>query len=259
MPEILAEFRREGVELIFTLGTQATLLASRHETVIPIVFTAVTHPVRSDIVPSWDGSGRNICGNSNWIAPETLVDVFGRAVPDLRKLGVVRSQDAKAVSGLEVQGMRRFLGTDEAPELRLIEEVVGETEELLAAVRRLVEQEVDALWVPIDLPVYSNLEPIVEVAREAGVPIVASSVKAVERSAVVGAVVDYEMLGERAVVLAISVLEDDVEPGVLPIGTMRGYQVVVNLRAAEQLGVQLPLPLLATADRILGREDSDAR
>jgi ABC-type uncharacterized transport system substrate-binding protein len=67
------------------------------------------------------------------------------------------------------------------------------------------------------------------------------------------------MLGERAALLVLEILARGRDPGSLPIGTMQGYQVVVNLAAARRLGYDLPLPLLALADRLLDEEGDGGR
>ena len=89
----LDEFKAAPVDLVFAMGTWAARHAADHITDIPIVFTAVTNPVESGVVPSWKGSGRNLAGNSNWIPPESLLHVFRLTVPDLKRLRAKRDED----------------------------------------------------------------------------------------------------------------------------------------------------------------------
>jgi putative ABC transport system substrate-binding protein len=86
---------------------------------------------------------------------------------------------------------------------------------------------------------------------------VSSSLRGALSGAVAGVFTDYAMLGERAALILLQVLEGGVDPARIPVGTMRGYQVVVNLGAARRLGYDLPLPLLAVADRILDDRSAD--
>ena len=252
---ILRRFREEAVDLLFAMGTEAALLAAAGVTDIPIVFTAVTNPVESGVVGSWKGSGRNIAGNSNWIGPDTVLHVFRLAVPRLERLGILRSRTTGVVSAAELRGMREYLARPGAPAVAIVEEVADGVTDIRAAVDRLIGSGVRAIWIPIDFLVYENMEKVLETVRPHGIPLVSSSLKGAKAGAVAGVLVDYAMLGKRAVVCALDILEKGCPPGSLPIGTMKGYEVVVNLTAARRCGYEIPLSLLALADLIL--EDAD--
>jgi putative ABC transport system substrate-binding protein len=253
---ILLRLAAERPDVIFAMGTQSALLARRSIVDIPIVFTAVTHPVESEVVTSWRGSGRNVAGNSNWIAPETVLHVFQMGVPHLRRLGVLRSAGTGLVSAAEVRDLRRTLALPGAPQIELVEEVVEHADDIPDAVGRMAKAEVQAVWVPIDFLIYRNMPLVTRAAGHARLPIVTSALQAAHDGATVGVVVDHVMLGKGAVVLALQILERGVDPGSLPVGTMRGYRVVVNLDGARRCGYELPLPLLALADVL---HDSSAR
>ena len=249
--EILAAFAAKPVDLILALGTRAALLAAEAAGSIPVVFTAVTNPVESGVVAGWEGSGRRVAGNSNWIASDTLVEVFRLAVPDLERLGMLRSSGAGVVSGAELRQLRRHLGGLEAPPFSLCEQVVDDEEELGEAVTRLLAADVQAIWIPIDFLVYENLDRVLDALGDRRIPLVSSSVKGTRAGAVAGVFVDYGMLGRNAAALTRRILEDGADPGSLPVGTMEGYRVEVNLAAARRCGYPLPLSLLVLADSIL--------
>jgi putative ABC transport system substrate-binding protein len=255
--ELIAQLRARPVALIVAMGTQAALLCKRHVTDLPVVFSAVTNPVESKLVPDWSGSGSNLAGNSNWIEPGTVLDVFRLAVPGLARLGVLRSSSTGVVSAAELASMRALLAGDRAPAVTLHEELADDVDGLDAAVARLAQAKVQAIWIPIDFLVYENIARVAAAARRHGVPLVSSSLRGVSEGAVAGLVVDYETLGERAVLIVLDVLEGRREPGAIQVGRMAGYQVVVNLAAARRAGYEVPLPMLAVADLIL--DESEAR
>ncbi len=251
---LLAGFRARGKSLIVAMGTQAALLCKQHVPDVPVVFTAVTNPVESQLVAGWEGSGTNLAGNSNWIEPETVLDVFRLAVPGLGRLGVLRSQSTGVVSAAELASMRQFLAADAGAGIALHETLARDAEDLDAAVARLADQKVQAIWIPIDFLVYENIERVAAAASKHRLPLVSSSLRGVTEGAVAGLVVDYEMLGQRAALIALEVLQARRAPGAIPVGRMAGYQVVVNLEAARRVGYEVPLPMLAVADLILDRE-----
>jgi putative ABC transport system substrate-binding protein len=250
---VLEAFRHQQLDLLFAMGTQAALLAAAHLRDLPVVFTAVTHPVESGVVASWDGSRRNLAGNSNWIAPETILRVFRLALPNLRRLGMLRSREG-VVSAAELASMRAHLAEQSTP-LEVVDVVVAEPDELAAAVEELAAREVDAIWIPIDRLVYERTPSVFAAASRHGIPLLSSSLQGTRAGATAGLVVDYVMLGKRAAALALAILVDGQHPGSLPVGTMNGYRVVVNVAAARQCGYELPLSVLVLADLLL--EDAE--
>lgn len=249
----LGRFAEQGVDAIVALGTQAALLCKEHVRDRPVVFTAVTNPVESGVCPDWSGSGTTLAGNSNWVPSDTVLGVFRRAVPRLERLGILRSEDTGVVSLAELKAMERHLAAipDGEPRVALVEERAAGTADLGPAVKRLAAAGCEAIWVPIDFLVYENMERVTAAAAAARIPLVSSSLRGALSGAVAGVFTDYAMLGERAALILLQILEGGADPARIPVGTMQGYQVVVNLGAARRLGYDLPLPLLAVADRIL--------
>jgi putative ABC transport system substrate-binding protein len=250
---ILESFREKPVDLVLAMGTEAALLAAERIHEIPVVFTAVTNPVESGVVGSWRGSERNLAGNSNWIAPETVLHGFQLAVPKLERLGMLRSKGSGVVSAAELREMRRHLALPGSPDVEIVEAVVDRAEAIPDAVSRLVAAGVQAIWIGIDFLVYENTQVVLDALRGTGIPIVSSSLRGTRTGAAAGIVVDYSMLGERAALIALDVLERGVDPGTIPVGTMAGYRVTVNLEAARDCGYELPLSLLVVADVLLER------
>lgn len=248
---ILSDFREQNVDLVFALGTEAALLARQHVRDIPVVFTAVTHPVESGVVPSWEGSENNLCGNSNWIGPDTVLRVFRLAVPGLSRLGILRSTESGVVSAAELVAMKDYLRSKDSPSIDLSEEIVSGVESIQPAVKRLIDAKVQAIWIPIDFFVYQNIDEVLRAVRPHHLPLVSSSQKGARKGAVAGIMTNYPMLGKRALLIARGVLSDGKRPQDFPVGTMRGYQVVVNLGAARRCGYEIPLSLLVLADQIL--------
>ncbi|MFO0983159.1 MAG: ABC transporter substrate-binding protein [Planctomycetota bacterium] len=250
----LLDLRAQAVDLIIALGTEAALVASEVEHEIPIVFTAVTDPVATGVVASWQGSGRNLAGNSNWIAPEISLHVFTLAVPALKRLGILRSTKTGKVSAAELEAMRRRLAQPNAPAIEIVAAQVESEIELGDATQRLIDAGVQAVWVPIDFLVYEHLPPILAVTQAHHIPIVSSSLGAARSGAVAGIVRDYRLLGAQAAAITLDILEQHRDPGTLEVGTMHSYEVVVNMGAARRARYELPLALLAAADQILEAE-----
>lgn len=250
---MLAELRARSCDLIVALGTDAARRAKAALPDTPMLFAAVSNPVASGIVADWKPSGTNLCGASNWIPPATVLHVFQLAVPGLQRLGVLRSVPSGTVSQAELAALREFLASPGAPAVAVHEAIAQDAADLPRAVAALLAEDVQAIWVPIDLVVYRNTATVRQALANRGIPLLTTSAAALAQGAVVGAVVDYHRHGQRAAALALAILRDRRPPGSLPIDTMRGCRVVVDLDAARSLGYEPPLSLLVVADELRQR------
>lgn len=254
----LRSLRDAKCDLIFALGTQAALLAKDAIVDVPVVFAAVSDPVASGVVPDWTGSGNNLCGCSNWIAPANVLDVFLMAAPRCHRLGVIRSRTTAVVATAELVGMRAHLAAANAPPVSLHEVVAADEQDVGAATTRLLAEKVDAIWIPIDITIYRNVAAVRRAVGPRGIPLLTTSAVGVRAGAHVGAAIDYTMHGRRAAAMAIDVLVRGRRPANLPIDRMHGTLVGVNLATARADGVELPLSLLALADELFA-DDTSAR
>jgi putative ABC transport system substrate-binding protein len=256
----LAELRASGCELVFAMGTQAARLAATELRDVPVVFAAVTNPVAAGVVPTWQGAEGNVCGASNLVEPQTVLSVFRLAVPGLRRLGMLRSEKDDLVSRAELAAMRALLAQPDAPAVELFDAEIPHSDQVEPAVRELLSREVDAIWVPIDLPVYKNLDTIRKALGDRRIPIVTTAAAAMGKGPVVGAVPDYPLHGRRAAALALQILRDGKQPRELPVDRMSGCLVKVDLAAAHRVDLDLPLSLLVLADELFAPEsDRDRR
>ena len=247
--ERLRSWAETPVDLVLALGTRAAQLAREHAGPVPVVFTAVTNPVLTGVAEGWEGSGADVTGNSNWIPAATVLRTFRRAVPGMRRLGVIASRK-NPVPAAEIEEMKAALAADPNGGLELEVRLVDTGDELTEAARHLVER-VDAIWIPIDFLVYENLHRIRAVTDPAKIPLLSSSKKGAEAGAIVGIIVDYSNLGKNAAALAVRILEDGDAPRSIPIGRLSGYRTIVHLARAREIGYRLPLEVVCTADQIL--------
>lgn len=256
----LTELRAVRCDLVLALGTRGTQLAQKHLPDLPIVFAAVTNPVTAGIVANWSHTSERLCGASNWIAPASVLEVFQLAVPRLRKLGMLRSGQSGVVSAAELAGMRQHLaqhaGTQSGePKLELCEVVVDDANDLPKAVAKLRQQNVDAIWIPIDLTIYQNVPAIERALEDDHLPLLTTAAAGVRNGALVAAAVDYGLHGRRAAALIQRVLANTSEPPKIGVDRMRSSLVVVNLKAARRNQIELPLSLLALADELIAPEN----
>ena len=243
---------RGGTRCVVALGTRAAQLAKEHIRRIPVIFTAVTNPVLSGIAASWDGSGTNVAGNSNWLDRREMLAAFRLAVPELGRLCVLTSRD-NAVSRAEVIEAREALAS--APGMTLARKVVEDMSDLPRVLAEAL-READAIWVPIDFQLYQEkpLALITSEAAKARIPVVSSTGKCAGAGALVVVTVDYEALGLKAASIVKRVLLKGEDPGRIPIGRMSGARIYVDLAAARRIERKVSLDLVLDAYRVYGGE-----
>jgi putative ABC transport system substrate-binding protein len=249
----LGDFEARGVDLVYAMGTGAALLAKAEVRKAPVVFTAVTDPVGSGVVEGEAGSGRNLCGNAGGVDPARALAVFRDALPRLANLAVV-FDPANPVSRREVEVMRAA-GAALDPPVALVERPAsaedlrrpGAVREACAAVLA----KADALWIPIDIEVYSRAAQAGEAAAAARRPVFSTASAAARTAAAVCLTPDLRAVGRASVVAAARVLRGE-DPGRIPLLRPRSSRVILNLEAAARTGFEMPLPLLASADEFAG-------
>jgi phosphate transport system substrate-binding protein len=251
----LRNWKEKKYDLIFTIGTKGTIWAMEETKDIPIVFSAVTDPVASGIAKSWQSSGANVTGSSNWIVFKDKFKIFQEAVPGLKKLGVIYRPD-NPVPMAEVECARHCIKKFDV-DVELKEAPISGVEEIEGAVERLIDEGIDALWIPIEEVVYKNLSHVGKITHPARLPVVSSTFEALEELpkvdpvAIVSVTVDYESLGRLCVPAAIEILTQEKDPRDIPIITSDRYYVTININAADVIRHRISPVFLANADNVL--------
>jgi ABC-type uncharacterized transport system substrate-binding protein len=143
---IARKFVSQRVDMIQSITTpmsQACVAAARG-TDIPIVFSAVTDPVKGQLVDSWDKPGGNVTGVSDWMDVEAQIALILEVLPKVRKLGVLFNP-GEINAQVQVDEMKKAakkLGLE-----KVVEASVPTTSDAFAAAKSIVGR-VDARSLP---------------------------------------------------------------------------------------------------------------
>ncbi len=155
------------------------------------------------------------------------------------------------VSSMEVAEAKRKLDQDTSLAIELVTSKVQDKSDLRAACQSLIDQGIDAVWIPIDILMYRNITELLPLTVPAKIPLLASSNRDIENGSMVGLVVDYICLAKKSVVIANKILSKGVAPKDIPIGIMSDLRKIINLKAANLIGYEIPMGVLASADKII--------
>jgi putative ABC transport system substrate-binding protein len=236
-PQVASSLLDKGPSVIVSITTpvsQAVYKQAKGK--VPIVFCGVTDPISAGLVKSWGNEkGSGITGTSDrWPYAEQL-DLIKELIPSAQKVGFPynsgESNSQYAITVLEPLAKER--------NLELIKAEAPNIGAVRAAVDGLVNRKVDVIYVSSDNTVMAGFESILKVAYERKIPVIVGESANVERGGLASYSVNYKDLGIATADLVDKVLRGT-EPGTLPIVTFKGEELVINLEAAQKMGVHIP-------------------
>jgi putative tryptophan/tyrosine transport system substrate-binding protein len=244
--EIAAEFVRLKVDIIVTSG--AAVLAARQATsVIPIVFAVANDPLGSGLVASLSRPGGNVTGLSAQ-QPDLVskrLELLRELVPGFRQLGIMTNvgYPAAVLEMDEVQGTARTFGFDVAKvEIRRPEDIAPAFEAL--------KGRAEALYVCSDPFVNANRIRINTLALVARLPTSYAQRDYVDAGGLMSYGPNFADLFRRSAVLVDKVLRGT-KPADIPVEQPTKFELVINLKTAKALGLDVPSMLLARADEVI--------
>jgi putative ABC transport system substrate-binding protein len=245
--EIVAEFVRLNVDVIFTHGTPATLQAKQTTLVIPIVFTVVGDPIGTGLVASLARPGGNLTGQSIMVSDLAAkrLELLQEVVPKLRRLGILGNADnASVVLEMdEVQATARKLGLQVSRfGIRQAEDITPSFEALRGTT--------DALHISGDPLVLTNAIRINTLAVGARLPTMNIAKEYVQAGGLISYGPNYPDLYRRAADHVDKILRG-AKPAEIPVEQPTKFDLVINLTTAKALGLDLPASLLARADEVI--------
>jgi putative tryptophan/tyrosine transport system substrate-binding protein len=245
--EIAAEFVRLKVSVIVTSGTSAVVAAKQLTSGIPIIFATAGDPVGNGLVASLARPGGNVTGlsiQSPDVAGKRL-ELLREVVPGLRRLAFMVNVGSPAAGPEigEVQAAARMLGLEvDTLEIRRPEDI--------ALVFATLKDGVGGLYVLAEPLTTSNGPQIGALARAARLPTMYGN----EANVRVGGLMSYAPrfpdLWRRAADYVDKILRG-AKPGDLPVEQPTKFDLVINLKTAKALGLDIPATLLARADEVI--------
>jgi ABC-type uncharacterized transport system substrate-binding protein len=244
--QFAAEFVRLKVDVILTDGA-AGPAAKQATVVIPIVFAIATDPVGSGLVASLARPGGNVTGLSlqqSDLAGKRL-ELSRELVPRLRRLAIIGNVGfpQTVLEMGEVQAAARTLGFAVTPlEIRRAEDI--------APAFAALKAQADALYVVGDPLVAANRTRIITFALGARLPTIFHTRDYVQAGALMSYGPNFPALFRRAAELVDKVLRGT-KPADIPVEQPTKFDLVINLKTAKALGLDVPLHLQQLADEVI--------
>jgi putative ABC transport system substrate-binding protein len=246
LSRLAAELVRLKVDCIVTAGGQPTEAARQVTKMLPIVMAVSGDPVAAGFVKSLARPGANITGLTI-ISPQLSgkrLEILKEVVPGLSHVGILRSPKAHGPAWKEVEPAARSLGLKLQPLDVEAPDDVGQAFELARKVR------VQALLtLPYALFNRDYRTMIVKLAAENRLPAMYGGTEFVEVGGLMSYSPDISDNFRRAATYVDKI--QGVDPAELPIEQPTKFELVINLKAAKQIGLAIPPNVLARADRVI--------
>jgi putative ABC transport system substrate-binding protein len=245
LPELAAELVRLKVDLIVVDGTPATSAAKGATSTIPIVMVNTGDPVRQGLVASLARPGGNVTGLAS-LMPELntkRLEILKDAVPKLSRVGFLRGP-----TGVQWKEIRPA-----AVALKLkLEEIETELDakNLENAFQTAKQKQVGAIMTFSSRPFFAQRKQIVELAVKHRLPAIYFERGFVDDGGLMSYGTDYEDLYRRAAVYVDKILKG-ARPADLPVQQATKFEFVINLKAAKQIGLTIPVRVLERANQVV--------
>jgi ABC-type uncharacterized transport system substrate-binding protein len=247
-PALASELVRRRAAVIAAIGGLAALAAKAATTIVPIVFSVGGDPVELGLVASLNRPGGNVTG-ATFFATQLLqkqVGLLHDLAPKAAAFGFLinPANPRHAADASQVQAAVRRLG------LEFYVAKAGEERDLDAAFAGLVERNVRALVIAGDAFFQRAATQIGALTQQHGIAAIFGSRELVDAGCLVTYSASLADAHRQAGVYAGRILKGE-KPANLPVMQPNKFELIINLKAAKALGLDVPLPLQQLADEVI--------
>jgi putative ABC transport system substrate-binding protein len=248
LPDLAAELVGSQVDVIVTGGTPATKALKNATHTIPIVMAMVGDPVGAGLVASLDRPGGNATGLS--IVATDLsgkrLQLLKEIVPGLSSVAVI-SYGANPQSQMEVRETQIAAGR---LNLQLHSVPISADTSIENAFEKIKKEPVQALIVVTDAILYSQRSQILDLAAQSRLPTMYPYRPFAEAGGLISYAPNDRDVFRRAASYVDRILKG-ANPGDLPVEQPTKFELVINLKTAKALGLNVSLHLQQLADEVI--------
>ena len=250
LPGLAADLVRLKGDLIVVSGGLAALAAKSATTTIPIVIATSGDPVAQGLVASLARPGGNVTGLSS-LVPELnskRLEILKDAVPKLTRVGFLQQAGSLIATGPQLKELKPAAL---ALKLKLEEiETQPDAKGLESAFQIAKQKQVGAIMTTATRRFFAERKRIVELAGKYQLPAIYFQKEFVDEGGLMSYGADYTDLYRKAAHYVDKILKG-AKPGDLPVQQATKFEFVVNLKAAKEIGLTIPVRVLERADKVI--------
>jgi putative tryptophan/tyrosine transport system substrate-binding protein len=248
IPALVNELERLKIDVIVSGGPAVTRAAKEATSTLPIVVGFDSDPIGSGFVASLSRPGGRITGLSS-LSPEISgkqLELLNEIVPKLQRVTVFGSStepgNAQMVQATELASA--------AYGVRLLYIDINDSRDIETAFRSASKGRADAVLALTNPITFAHRSRVISAAIKSRLPVTYYSPEFVEDGGLMTYSVSFTDLFRRAATYVDKILKG-AEPANLPVEQPTKFELVINLKAAKQIGLTVPPQVLARADRVI--------
>lgn len=247
LPAAARELVQQGVDILFTSNPSSAKAAQRATSKIPIVFANAGDPVGLGLIRSFSQPGGNITGVTDLdleLGPKRL-EFLHEIIADLKRV-LFLHDPTEAFSVAEAKGYRQAA---QRIGIVLVEKAVRTEEDARSTIARLRKGEAQGIVAPRSLSL--NIPGfILDATSQKVMPTMFPDIWYVENGGLVSYSPDFHQSGRKAARLVDKILKG-ANPGGIPVEVNTKIELVINVKVAKALGLEIPPEVLFRADRLV--------
>ena len=248
LPALAAELVRLKVDVIVAGSPQATRSAKQATATIPIVMAFDDDPVGSGFVASLARPGGNVTGLAT-LFPEMSgkqLELLKEIVPKLSRVTVL----GNATQPGNPQALREINLTADGFGVQIQYLEVRGPKDIETAFREASKERADAVLVLSTTVLYFNRRQVSDLAVKTRLPTIYGRPEYVDEGGLVYYGPSYTDLYRRAAVYVDKILKG-AKPADLPVEQPTKFELIINLKAAKQVGLTIPNRVLERANQVI--------
>ncbi|MEA3240898.1 MAG: ABC transporter substrate-binding protein [Pseudomonadota bacterium] len=251
VPILVQEFLQHHYDLILAVTTPvaAEVKKATQGSNIPVLFTTVADPLKSNILVSLSKPGGNVSGVSHISFPLMMkrLLLFAEAFPSMKRVAVLHNPEEKFLAG-PLEQFKKLVSTETG--IKIVNIQVRNAREMKSACERLSRNDVDGIFmVPDPLPM-AMFGELLACSRREKLPLMVIDNILLAKGGVIGYSPDVYDVGFQAAGMAVHIFQG-AEVGNLPVQNPDKVKLVVSLKEVKALGLTPSRDIVRRADEVI--------
>lgn len=242
------DFKEHKVDVIVTIGQRETAIAKQVTRDIPIVFAPAGDPLGAGFVNSFRRPGGNLTGVAYNVGPEKHtkeLEIFRDALPGLKRVALVYDETSLTQGPIltAVRKTARYLKLD------LSEFPVKSIADSKRVASSFFRKSVDGVF-NVCSSLFGRDQETPAILTEKKIPLYGCPSQVLDHGALISYAPNGYSIGRRAASYVDRILKG-ARPQELPVESPTKFELTLNLKTADAIGIRIPPEVLQRADKVI--------